>query len=199
MEYFEINEVEQLNLGIFANFDEDFDWVDMPWIDGVKITGEIRTPIQYNLKVPSRVQKRGWNPKNSNFFNTGGGMLLVSKHILDSMKPLSTHLTFYESIIKFKDTYLNEKYFTINLETSYAAANLQSSEFDSYFIKGQDDIRCFDKLILSQKKLIKIPKKEHLFRLQESKSTLIISEYGKNLVEENGIIGVEFEPLEIAD
>ena len=102
----------------------------------------------------------------------------------------------YRAEIEYQGEKLEGPFFVMNLEVLYPAMNLKKSDYNTL---GEDKIMVVDKLILSRKKLKKIPKDEHLFRLKEFRAVTIIDEYGKNLIEEAKVIGVEFVELEIAD
>ena len=188
---------KQYDTGAYANFPENSDCVGLPWNDGVKLDKKIKTPIEYNLDTLSGV--KGFEPEKIEYFRAGYGQILINKRTLEVIKSLTTKYNIYESTILYQNHYLKGKYYTVNLETASFAANLDLSDYRSIKTGSEDEIAYFNDLILSQKKIDQIPKGEHLFRLQECSPYVIISEYGKNLIEENGIIGVEFDPLEIAD
>ena len=111
---------------------------------------------------------------------------------------LSQHHSMYRAEIEYQGEKLESPYFVMNLEVLYPAMNKTASEV-FYRSTEKKKILSVIKMVLSRKKLKKIPKDEHLFRLKEFQAVTIIDEYGKNLIEEAKVIGVEFVELEIAD
>ena len=198
MKYFSLDSDLRLQKkGVLANLPTDSDWLKLPWSAAVKFEQRVTTPIIYSIKKKSKM--KNLEIECLDYIYAFIGSMLVSKRFLHIIKKINKNIDSYRSKIQYGEKYLDSEYFSINLLELYPAMNMRLSKYDSMQVKEKQIVIFAEELILSQKKIDQIPKGEHLFRLQECPSYIIISEYGKNLIEENGIIGVEFEPLKIAD
>ena len=194
MKYYEMHKSErQGSQGLMAN-DTNEEYI--PLISGNPLDKNIKQPIKYILEKAG--SSKTFQPEIQEFLNTGGGGILIHNRVKKVFQSLCKHHTLYKSEVEYLGEKLNGLFYTMNLEILYPAMNLDKSEY-GFYASEKNRISYVRKLILSRKKLKKIPKDEHLFRLKEFRAVTIIDEYGKNLIEEAKVIGVEFVELEIAD
>lgn len=196
MKYYEIYRSDQQSTqGLFANF------VDMNskvfWSDGKKIDQKMKLPVQYIMERQGKAKT--FFPEKLEYINNSRDGILIHNRVKKIFASLTKHHTMYESQIEYQGEKLPGPYYTMNLEVLRSAMEIEKSDFWMDEVRGKEYIASVHKLILSAKKLSQIPKDEHLFRLKEFTPITIIDEYGKDLIEEFGVVGVEFQELEIAE
>lgn len=188
---------EQLTKGIVANFPEGSEWIELPWLEGEKINLKFPTPLEYRLTMQSQTKK--YNIETLNYIATGIGQILADELFSKVVSSLTTHYDKYSSNVIYNGLPLKGLYFTINLTASYPVINLFQSDYKTLDINNKNEIILMNKLVLSQKKLNNISPVEHIFRLKEYSAIILISEFGKSLLEENNIQGVSFRELDISE
>ena len=194
MKYYKMLESEkQGSQGLMANYTNN-DYI--PLLEGIPLDKNIKLPIQYTLTKVGR--GKTLKPEIQEFLTIGGGGDIIHNRVKKVFQSLSKHVTLYKSEVEYLGEKLKGPFYTMNLEILYPAMNFEKSEY-SYYSDIKHRISTVYTMVLSAQKLKKIPKDEHLFRLKEYIPYAIIDEYGKNLIEEAKVIGVEFVELEIAD
>ena len=194
--YQQMIDSEQSKKGVLAQIFENSDWDNLPWLEGIKIPVKVREPLQYNL-LTSSSKKYFFN--KADYMESDLGQPVVTPRLLSVLDSISNKIQKYKAQLYYQNKPLSENHFAINLESAYDCMNLVRSEYSKSDISGKETIFVVRKLILSKEKLSQIPQDEHLFRLKEFTPVTIIDEYGKNLIEEAGVVGVEFQELEVAE
>ena len=119
---------------------------------------------------------------------------LVSDKFLVVIKKLTQNLQFFASEIYLKKLKLFDGYHTLLFTKHYPAIDWDNS----ICVKTQSGkARSIDKLVLSKSKLSEIPEHEKMFLMEEEPGTILVTEEGKNAIEEAKIKGVMFNELDV--
>lgn len=197
MKYYKIYaSKQQLTHGLFVNFKDDQIRQDLQLIHGARIQDTVKTPLKFMIMKKSK--SKTFSINGLEYLNLGGGGILIHDRAKKLFASLTKHHTMYKSQIEYQGEILPGPYYTMNLEVLRPAMEMEKSNFWKDEIRGEEHILSVDHLVLSQKKLDQISEDEHLFRLEEFTPIIIVDEYGKNLIEEAKIIGVEFREIEVA-
>jgi hypothetical protein len=165
---------------------------DYPWYTGKVVAYEVDSPMVYELDDPGGYydeEDECKEPLNLKSLYDGEAFPVMSNDLFEALKAAGVdNLQVFPAHLKESDTgTLHTDYWAFNVLGLISAADMEASTLMPHAKPGSLDIH-FDSLVIDESKT----HGQHLFRLAENCSAIMVSEQVRDEVERCGIPGVVF-------
>ncbi len=161
---------------------------DNPWSDEIFDFGEAMktihdVPIQYIVNNAYPLYDYPRSARGN----------IVTKKFLNALEKLSTFLQVFPAEIYLKGKKMADDFYTVVFIESFPAIDWENSICEN----DEGYAEFIDKLTISKDKLICIPSSEKVFCMGEETGIILVTEEGKEAIENVYVEGVQFEELEL--